>query len=942
MRRPYMFLQERNLSESVGLIGRIFKTVIGTRNDRLLNRMRETVARINELEERTKALPAEAFPEKTAEFRKRLAGGGTLEDLLPEAFALVREAAVRTLGQRHFDVQLMGGITLHEGRIAEMVTGEGKTLVATLPAYLNALEGKGVHVVTYNDYLATTGSNWMRPVFNYCGMSVGCILADMDSPERQQQYGSDITYGTNNEFGFDYLRDNMKMSLDTQVQKTRHYAIVDEVDSILIDEARTPLIISGPAYDTTHKYYEADRVASMLKKDVHFQVKEKEHQIVLLEEGSERAEKLAGVGSFYEGANMDWPHLMEQALRAHHLYKRDRDYIVEHGEVIIVDEFTGRLMHGRHWSDGLHQAVEAKEKLKIKEENQTLATITLQNFFLLYDKLAGMTGTAATEATEFYKIYKLEVVTIPTNRPLIRASLPDVIYRSEPEKYKAIVDEIVLIHRTGRPVLVGTVSIEKSERISEMLGRRGIMHEVLNAKYHAREAEIVALAGQMGHVTIATNMAGRGTDIVLGKFTRDEIFEHWKEWELVPKELRSFEAPEDRERLIRHWAKDFLEEKDLKGTTAEVLARMKKVFPLWTFNPDANTVAELGGLHILGTERHEARRIDNQLRGRSGRQGDPGSSQFFLSMEDDLMRIFGGDRVKRLMAEGQEISMGFLTRALERAQRKVEERNFDIRKNLLEYDGVMDEQRKLIYDQRQRVLAGESLKELVLSMIESRVVSACETYLQPADKEAEPDAAGLALWVRQRSGVEIGPDEIKGMELADAEDFLVERVNAAYDLREQEMTPEAMRQLEKFILLQVIDTKWKDHLHTMDLLKSGIGLRSYAQLDPLVQYKKEGYELFQEMMDAIDEDVSGLMFRLRLAKTADEELKSSGVWRVADVVHREFAGMDEQREAAEAASHRGNEKVKPIQRDKPKVGRNDPCWCGSGKKYKKCHGINER
>jgi len=915
--------------------------VFGTRNDRLLREMREVVKRINELEPAMQALDEAQFPEKTAEFKKRLEAGETLDDLLPEAFALVREAAVRTVGMRHFDVQMIGGIALHRGMIAEMATGEGKTLVATLAAYLNALEGRGVHVVTVNDYLAARDAEWMGPVYKYCGLSVGAIQADMETRARKEAYEADITYGTNNEFGFDYLRDNMKLSLEHQVQKERHFAIIDEVDSILIDEARTPLIISGPAYDTTSKYYEADRIARLLKRGRHFEVKEKEHQVTLLEEGIERAEKLAGVDSFYTGANMDWPHLLEQALRAHYLFKRDAQYIVEHGEVIIVDEFTGRLMHGRHWSDGLHQAVEAKEKLKIKEENQTLATITFQNFFRLYDKLAGMTGTAATEATEFYKIYGLEVVSIPTNRPLIRLSLPDVIYRNEEEKYRAIIDEIVRIHHTGRPILVGTVSIEKSERLSAMLKRRGIDHDVLNAKQHAREAEIVAAAGQMGRVTIATNMAGRGTDIVLGRFTKDEILEHWKKNGFAPRHLDTLGTEGASERLLQYWYDLFIEDGRADGSPETLRERLRKEWPLFSFHTAPESVAQLGGLHILGTERHEARRIDNQLRGRSGRQGDPGSSQFFLSMDDDLMRIFGGDKVKRLMAEGQEISMGFLTRALERAQKRVEERNFDIRKNLLEYDGVMDEQRKLIYGQRQRILRGEGLRELVMEMLESRVVDACERHLEPADREAQADPAGLSAWVRQKFGIEITPGDLEGLDLAAAEEMLVERVHAAYRAREEEMTPEAMRELERFVLLQVMDSKWKDHLHTMDQLRSGIGLRSYAQVDPLVAYKREGYELFDEMMNSVDEEVTGLVFRLRLAKSADEELKESGVWRVADVVHQEFTAMDRQREAAEAASRAGAGKVKTIRRDRPKIGRNDPCWCGSGKKYKKCHGRNE-
>ena len=928
------------MSAETNILSRALGKIFGTRNDRLLKEMQEVVDRINEFEPSMQALGEAEFPEKTAQFRKRVEAGETLDDILPEAFALVREAAVRTIGERPYDVQMMGGVTLHRGMIAEMATGEGKTLLATLTVYLNALSGKGVHVVTTCDYLAERDAAWMGPVYEYCGLSVGAIRADMENEARKAAYAANITYGTNNEFGFDYLRDNMKLSLESQAQKQRHFAIVDEVDSILIDEARTPLIISGPAYNTTTKYYEADRVARLLKKDRHFEVKEKEHQIAVLEEGIERAEKLAGVDSFYTGANMDWPHLLEQALRAHHLFKLDAHYIIEHGEVIIVDEFTGRLMHGRHWSDGLHQAVEAKEKLKIKDENQTLATITFQNFFRLYDKLAGMTGTAITEATEFYKIYGLEVVSIPTNKPLIRLGLPDVIYRNEKDKYQAIIDEIVRLHHTGRPILVGTVSIEKSERLSDMLGRRGVDHDVLNAKQHEREAEIVAKAGQMGRVTIATNMAGRGTDIVLGRFTLDEILEHWKKGGFAPDDLDGLEADGADEKLFKHWC-DLLEYRKTDATPEVLRERLCREWPLFSFDPAPQSVARLGGLHILGTERHEARRIDNQLRGRSGRQGDPGSSQFFLSMDDDLMRIFGGDKVQRLMAEGQEISMGFLTRALERAQKRVEERNFDIRKNLLEYDGVMDEQRKLIYSQRQRVLRSEALDELVTEMLESRVVDACEEHLAPADKEASRDPEGLAAWARQKFGIELVPSEIDAFDLAGAEETLVEKVHQAYRTREEEMTPEAMRDLERFVLLQVIDSKWKDHLHTMDQLRSGIGLRSYAQVDPLVAYKKEGYELFAEMMNSVDEEVTGLIFRLRLAKSADEELERSGVWRVADVVHKEFKAMDHQREAAEAASHGREGKVKTIRREKPKTGRNDPCWCGSGKKYKKCHGKNE-
>src|SRR4051812_39687402 len=733
------------MSEGVseGLI-RLF----GNSNERQIRRMRPIVARINEMEPQMQALSDAELRAKTDEFRQRLAAGETIDDLLPEAFAACREAGRRFVKMRHYDVQLMGGMVLHGGNIAEMVTGEGKTLVATLAAYLNALEGRGVHVVTVNDYLARRDAEWMSPIYNGLGMSVGAIQADMDSEERQRIYACDITYGTNNEFGFDYLRDNMKPVKELQAQGPLHYAIIDEVDSILIDEARTPLIISGPAFDDVRKYAEADRIARLLRRDVHFEVKEKERTCHLNDEGIREAERIAGIESFYTPGNMEWPHLIDNALKAHFLYKRDRDYVELNGEIVIVDEFTGRLMTGRQWSDGLHQAVEAKERVKIKEENQTLATITLQNFFKLYKKMAGMTGTAMTEANEFYKVYKLDVIAIPTNRPLTRRSYPDVIYRTDREKYNSILAEIREVHETGRPILVGTTSIEKSEHLSEMLTKHGIKHQVLNAKYHEREAEIVAQAGRKGAVTIATNMAGRGTDIILGG---NPEFMAWADLKRLTDEDNRplyptrLEVPQDVwERAVARY------EPEMKAEGREVAA--------------------LGGLHIIGTERHESRRIDNQLRGRAGRQGDPGSSRFFLSLEDDLMRKFAGEWVSAVltrlgMEEGEAIESKLVSRRIEGAQKKVEERNFDSRKNLLEYDEVMDEQRKRIYSFRQRLLDGMPAKDAVLEMIDDQVKDAADRFL--AD---DYGTASFAEWAGQRLGVELSPRDFKGLTFEDAEE----------------------------------------------------------------------------------------------------------------------------------------------------------------------------
>ncbi len=875
-------------------INRVLLKVFGSRNERVLKSFWPIVASVSALEPEMKRLSDEGLQGKTAELRDRLANGATLDDLLPEAFAAVREASFRNLrtqsgvAMRHFDVQLLGGIVLHGGKIAEMVTGEGKTLVATLPAYLNALAAKGVHVVTVNDYLAQRDRDWMSPVYGALGITVGAIQSQMESSDRQQQYACDITYGTNNEFGFDYLRDNMKTDLSQQVmQRGRTFAIVDEVDSILIDEARTPLIISGPAEESSEKYYVANRVAKRLGRGQDFEVKEKERSIALTEAGIEKAQRLVGVPSFYVGKDMEWPHLMEQALRAHHLYHRDVEYVIREGEVVIVDEFTGRLMEGRTWSDGLHQAVEAKEGLQIRRENQTLATITLQNYFKLYEKLAGMTGTAMTEAVEFDRIYKLEVVAIPPNKPVRRVDHGDVVYRTAREKYTAIVDEIVGINAEERPILVGTVSIEKSELLSGMLRRRGIAHDVLNAKHHQREAEIVALAGQPGRVTISTNMAGRGTDIVLGP-----------------------------------------------------------------------GIAQKGGLHVVGTERHEARRIDNQLRGRCARQGDPGSSKFFLCLEDDLMRRFASDRVgailKRLgMKEGEEISHPWVTKSIERAQKKVENYHFEIRKNLLEYDGVMNEQRGLVYTQRQEVLEGRDLHAMVREMVVQVVSDKVPFYLSldvPAPGEPGGDGVekplhpveALERWSRSSYGLVIEDLGIDGdrppVEYSDA---VCEKVIEAWDRRFDEKLAaygeQMMHRIERFILLMKIDEKWKDHLHAMDQLRSAIGLRSVAQIDPKVAYKQEGYKMFAEMIENLRNEVTQLVLRVEVRSEDEERLRTRS--RLDKAEYRHDASAVPAPEAAQASGPAPDGPIKPIVNKQPKVGRNDDCPCGSGKKYKRCCGV---
>ncbi len=1170
-------------------------SLFGNSNERQIRRMRPIVARINEMEPAMQALSDDELMAKTDEFRKRLADGQTLEDVLPEAFAVCREGGRRFLKMRHYDVQLMGGMVLHGGNIAEMVTGEGKTLVATLAAYLNALEGKGVHVVTVNDYLARRDAEWMSPLYNGLGLTVGAIQSDMDSGERQDIYGRDITYGTNNEFGFDYLRDNMKPAREMQAQGPLNYAIIDEVDSILIDEARTPLIISGPAFDDVRKYAEADRIARLLRNGTHFEVKEKERTAHLNDEGVREAERIAGVESFYTPGNMEWPHLIDNSLKAHHLYRKDRDYVVMNGEIVIVDEFTGRLMTGRQWSDGLHQSVEAKERVRIKEENQTLATITLQNFFKLYKKLAGMTGTAMTEANEFWKVYKLDVVAIPTNRGLTRQSYPDVIYRTDHEKYGSILDEIREVHETGRPILVGTTSIEKSVLISEMLQRYGIKPQVLNAKFHESEAEIVAQAGRKGMVTVATNMAGRGTDIILGgnpEFMAWADLKHEKDADSRPLYPTRLEVPKE------VW----------EAAVARYEPEMKA---------EGREVATIGGLHIIGTERHESRRIDNQLRGRSGRQGDPGSSRFFLSLEDDLMRKFAGEWVSNILArlgmeEGEAIESKMVSRRIEGAQKKVEERNFDSRKNLLEYDEVMDEQRKRVYSFRQRLLDGEPAKDAILDMIDTQIKEAADRFL--AD---DYGAASFAEWVGQRLGVELNPKSFKGHSYEDAEaearreaesqaagqireaieenlpsdaetseynwqalaawfnarygtnlkdkelrkfagfeagdweatgldrparkDFLHEKASAAingveiepakefllddwgrrtlagwayhkfgvaldptgwagvpraeivrrlqeqarqlYDRKEAEfpvrvgltrflaersqgqqsprydrdglaawatdrfgvyidpeeirskLRPEIeallldvahreypggklareldrrleevygppetastrspdvkaaadlatwarnefgaevtaeglcsisrtdarrrlvdaldsrhrpeMREMEKVLVLQILDQSWMEHLRTMDHLRSSVGLRGYAQVDPKVEYKREGMKIFEEMWSGVSDKVTDLVFKM---EQLDPDFLSylGSRWQLdrAQAIHNapepEVAAVAGGIRAAQDAAIEANQsptevKKEPVRNLGKKVGRNDPCPCGSGKKFKACH-----
>ena len=891
----------------------ILTKIVGSHNERELKRIQPLVARINELEKGISQLSDDDLKAKTPEFKSRVDKGELLDDILPEAFAAVRDTARRTLSMRHFDVQLIGGEVLHRGKIAEMKTGEGKTLVATLAVYLNALSGKGVHVVTVNDYLARRDAEWMGPIYQFLGLSVGVIGHDMPETERRAAYQSDVTYGTNNEFGFDYLRDNMKYSLQDCVQRSHHFAIVDEVDSILVDEARTPLIISGPSEESTDKYYKIDKLIPRLVREQDYKIDEKARTVVLQESGVEKGEQFLGIENLYDPNHMELVHHIQQALKAHTLFKRDADYMIKDGQVIIVDEFTGRLMPGRRYSDGLHQALEAKEGVRIERENQTLATITFQNYFRMYDKLAGMTGTAETEATEFEKIYKLEVVVIPTNQTLIRREYPDLVYRSERDKFNAVADEAKELNELGRPMLIGTTSIEKSERLSTLLKRRGIKHVVLNAKYHEREAEIVSQAGKIGAVTIATNMAGRGTDIVLGGT-----------------------SPESQ-------AKMNLQARNLnpKENQEEYQKEVEKLSPVWQEEHDK--VLELGGVHIIGTERHEARRIDNQLRGRSGRQGDPGSSRFYLSLEDDLMRIFGSDNISGLMhklgmEEGVPIESKLITRQIERAQKQVEGRNFEVRKHLLEYDDVMNKQRVEIYRFRREMLEGQDQREYILGLAEDIFIEFLDSYAHLETEPEEWDLENLKINLRRVYGIDI-PQNVDQLSRPQLEEELLNRIKTKYQEKESQVGTEMMRWYESMVMLQIMDQQWKDHLLALDHLKEGIGLRGYGQRDPLVEYKRESFELFEELWNRATEEIVRMLFLLRPITEEDErdllrtrrQQQPLSYSQPEDNPEPVWQPSQPQVQQSAAA-------VKTVVRNTRKVGRNEPCPCGSGKKHKKCCG----
>ncbi len=951
---------------------------------KVIKKLAGTVAKINALEETTSALSDDQLRAKTAEFKskyptavkkekeeldlleeeyKRASGQEekdavtirierAAEDLyqtkqkflnaiLPEAFAVVREVGKRVLNMRHFDVQLIGGIVLHNGNITEMTTGEGKTLVATLPAYLNALTGEGVHVVTVNDYLARRDRDWMGPLYEFLGLSIGVIQSDVDHMTRQEEYGRDITYGTNNEFGFDYLRDNMVVSKDEMVQPPHHFAIVDEVDSILVDEARTPLIISGPAEESTDKYYKANEIVSKLKgrrvteKDeinakysgenlsegYDYLADEKARSVSLTDEGEEKASRLFGVESLHDMETIEYRHHMLQAIKAHQFFKKDVDYVVRDGEVIIVDEFTGRMMPGRRWSDGLHQAVEAKERIKIARENQTLATITFQNYFRLYDKLSGMTGTAYTEATEFKEIYSLDCVCIPTNKKLRRTNYADSIYRSQREKYQAVIEEIVERHNAGQPVLVGTISIEKSELLSTMLKQKAIEHKVLNAKYHELEAHIIAQAGRYKGVTIATNMAGRGTDIVLGGNAE------YLAKNLAEEKTGKDEDPQAKEDLTNKFIEQFRQQ----------------------VKEEHERVVEAGGLLVIGTERHESRRIDNQLRGRQGRQGDPGASRFFVSLEDDLMRLFASDKIigvmdKLGMEDGQVLEHPWLSKAIENAQRRVEGNNFEIRKHLLEYDNVMNRQREVIYNLRRTVLESTDMKGLIMEAVEDSVNGAVTQYLFSGGEEMSFDVEGLDNYLKTTFHYALGSSKEKFQEIGQEaiQALILEDLKGLYAQKEEAMGAEPLRHIERMLLMQTLDAKWKDHLYGMDQLKEGVGLRSFAQRDPLIEYKREGFEMFQAMYASIHQEVAELIFRIQQAGPS-QRFKSVFNSVPQQFVHNEVSGLSQppQSPSMGPQSPGGGpqpEGSAPVRKSGPKVGRNEPCPCGSGKKYKKCCG----
>ena len=890
------------------MLGSILNKMFGSRNERELNRYAEKLEMVNQLESEMAALDDAALKGKTEEFRSRIEKGETLDDLLPEAFAVCREAGKRALNMRHFDSQIIGGMVLHEGKIAEMKTGEGKTLVATLPSYLNAISGKGVHLITVNDYLAKRDAEWMGKVYNFLGMTVGIIQHDQGEQDRKAAYAADITYGTNNEFGFDYLRDNMKFDIESCVQRELNFAVVDEVDSILIDEARTPLIISGPAEESTDKYMKIDRaIPPLLKKDIYYTIDEKARSVMLTEDGVTKAEEILKVDNLYDPRNVEILHHVNQALKAHTIFKIDNDYVVKDDQVLIVDEFTGRLMPGRRYSDGLHQALEAKERVKIENENQTLATITFQNYFRIYNRLSGMTGTADTEAEEFMNIYKLEVIIIPTNRPMVRDDQTDLIYKTPAEKDQAIIDDVIDSHKRGQPVLVGTISIEKSEQIGGILKRKGVRHNVLNAKQHEKEAEIVAQAGRKGAVTIATNMAGRGTDIVLGG---------------------------NSEKLLEQDGLDPEGDKEAYTKRAKEIAEMCEA--------EKVEVIAAGGLRIVGTERHESRRIDNQLRGRSGRQGDPGATRFYLSLQDDLMRIFGSDKISNLMErlgmeEGVPIEHNMVTRAIENAQKRVEGQNFDTRKHILEYDDVMNKQREVIYSQRRMILDGAVLRDEVIEFGLGLADTIVYEHIGDNSHPDEWDIEGFKNSLAGKFDIPVSVDEKKDLTIGgeklsyekmlqdDVLDAVHKAVENTYKKQEDTIGEEKIRGFERYILLNVLDNQWKEHLLMMDHLKEGINFRGYAQKNPLNEYKREGHDLFQEMIARFKEEVATILFRAKVEENAEVPIPQK----------RPNLPMIESRgELADAMPT-------TVRRDTEKVGRNDPCPCGSGKKYKKCHGAGK-
>jgi preprotein translocase subunit SecA len=960
------------------MLDTLLAKIFGTKNERELKKIRPMVAAINELEPEVRQLTDAQLAAKTVEFRSRLEQGATLDDLLIEAFAVVRETGRRVLNMRHFDVQLIGGIVLHHGKIAEMRTGEGKTLVATLPVYLNALAGKGVHVVTVNDYLAKRDAEWMGKIYKFLGLSVGIIVHELDDEERRASYNCDITYGTNNEYGFDYLRDNMKFRISDCVQRAHHYAIVDEVDSILIDEARTPLIISGPSEESTDKYYRIDRIIPKLVRGEviegkepgekyttgDYTVDEKHRTAALTEEGVLKVERLLGIGNLYDPANIEINHHVQQGLRAHVLFHRDKDYLVKDGQVVIVDEFTGRIMPGRRWSDGLHQAIEAKEGVKIERETQTLATISFQNYFRLYGKLAGMTGTAETEAAEFGKIYSLDVMVAPTNMPMVRDDHNDIVYRTEEEKFRNAAKEIKASQEKGQPVLVGTISVEKSEKLSGILKRMGVRHEVLNAKNHEREAYIVAQAGSKGAVTVSTNMAGRGTDILLGgnpEFMTKEVCMKQGLAESMLKEAGSYVNDENFIYFQHH---------DQFYRVAR--PRWEQIFTGFKEQCAAehDEVVAAGGLHIVATERHESRRIDNQLRGRAGRQGDRGSSRFYLSLQDDLLRIFGGERIQNLMLrlgmeEDVPIESGLITKRIAAAQKAVEAQNFAARKHLLEYDDVMNKQRKAVYGMRRGLLEGQDQKERVQEMVKGIVTSFADSRCPEKAHPGAWDYLGLENDVLSQFGVRIPPQEISEMSRVEIEDHIYDRLKARYDEKELLVGAEVLRETERFIMLHVIDNQWKDHLLSMDHLKEGIGLRGYGQKDPLVEYKKESFHLFEAMMDRIEDETIRYLFFLQVSAEEglgqssrpvlpfrpdddgeeEEEIEAVSVapeqQRAAQKSVLDFTRNIQRKKERELAQIQfsGGEAAAKAQVRSSKVGRNDPCPCGSGKKYKKCCGA---